>query len=284
MSLAQALTIDRFRCRIQTRRVRATKAVTASCVVFVVGGLGAAVSTDASSGATAPPKTLSKLCGLPYVNGAVVRFSAGDGAQLVGAVAGKGRVGVLFANTTNGGICDWVANERDTINAIVAAGAQVLLFDYRGTGFSPKHAGAATRAWDRDVIAGAAQLRRHGARQVVLAGASAGGIAVLAAAGNVKPAPAGVIGLSASGRIGPTSGGVDGRAAAAALRVPLLFIVAKGDPYGFSPTMTLFRAARSTDKQLLVVPGSSHGFFDSDASGAKVRTRILGFIKAHTRS
>jgi alpha-beta hydrolase superfamily lysophospholipase len=253
-----------------------------------VSGAVSVLATDASGGNAATPKTLEKLCGLPYVKGVVVRFSGSDGAELVGAVAGKGRVGVLLANTYGGGICDWVANERDTINAIVAGGAEVLLFDYRGTGFSPKHPGPAAGAWDRDVIGGAAELRRRGARQVVLAGASAGGVAVLAAAGRV-PAPAGIIALSPGGPIGATSRGVDkdqaaAVAAVAALRLPLLFVVAKQDPRTFDETKALFRAARSKDKQLLVVPGSSHGFFDSDASAAKVRTRILGFIKAHTKS
>jgi len=258
-------------------------------LVVCASGVGSLFSTVASGGNAATPKTLDKLCRLPYVRGAVVRFPASDGAELLGAIAGKGRVGVLLANTSDGSICDWVANEQDTINAIVAGGAQVLLFDYRGTGFSPKHPGAAAGAWDRDVIGGAAELRRLGARKVVLAGASTGGIVALAAATKVKPAPVGVIALSASGDPGPTStgpaqGGLDGKAAAAAIRLPLLFIVAKDDSYAFSPTKTLFGAARSTDKQLLVVPGSSHGYFDSDASASKVRTRILGFIKTHTKS
>lgn len=101
---------------------------------------------------------------------------------------------------------------------------------------------------------------------------------MLAAAGKVKPAPAGIIALSP----GPDPRvGADGKAAVAALRLPLLFVVAKQDAYG-DETQPLFRAARSTDKQLLVVPGSTHGYFDSDASAAKVRTRILGFIKSHT--
>ncbi len=247
-------------------------------LVVCASGVGSLFSTVASGGNAATPKTLDKLCRLPYVKGAVVRFPASDGAELVGAVAGKGRVGVLLANTSDGSICDWVANDQDTINAIVAAGAQVLLFDYRGTGFSPKHPGPAAGAWVRDVIAGAGELRRRGARQVVLAGASAGGDAVLAAAGKVKPAPAGIIALSP----GPDPRvGADGKAAVAALRLPLLFVVAKQDAYG-DETQPLFRAARSTDKQLLVVPGSTHGYFDSDASAAKVRTRILGFIKSHT--
>jgi len=262
--------------------VRVKRAAAISCVLLA-SGVGSVLSTDAGGSSAVVPQTLSKLCGLPYVKGAVVRFSASDGAQLVGAHAGKGRVGVLMANMDNGRMCDWVANERETINAIVAAGAQVLLFDYRGTGFSAKHPGTASTARDRDVIGGAAELRRLGARRIVLVGASSGGIATLVAATKLKPAPAGVVELSASGdAAGTTSRGLDAKAAVATLRVPLLFIVAKDDPYAFASTKTLFRAARSTDKALLVVPGSSHGFFDYDASAGKVRNRILAFVRSHT--
>jgi pimeloyl-ACP methyl ester carboxylesterase len=257
--------------------------------VLTIAVLLATVLCDgATGGAVASPKTLAKLCGLPYVRGTVVRFRAGDGAQLVGAVAGTGHVGVLFASDGEAGICDWVSHQHNTINAIVAAGDQVLLFDYRGTGFSPKHAGSSSGAWDHDAIGAAAELRRLGARHVFLGGDGTGGIVVLAAASKVKPAPAGIIGLSAAGdpggvTTGPTKGELDGKAAVAALRLPLLFIVAKADPYAYAPTRTLFRAAGSTVKQLLVVPGSGHGFFDDDPAGAKVRARILGFIKTHAK-
>src|SRR5581483_10484250 len=65
------------------------------------------------------------------------------------------------------------------------------------------------------------------------------------------------------------------------LRVPLLFIAAKQDAYGFAPTEQLYRAAQTADKQLLVVPGQAHGFFDLDPSGPKVDARILDFIRTH---
>jgi pimeloyl-ACP methyl ester carboxylesterase len=267
--------------------VRASQATAVVLIALVgVGGI-AAVSAEATEGAPPPPRTLSKLCGMQFVQGTVVRFPASDGAQLVGAVAGKGRVGVLLASGSNTGICDWVLQESGTINAIVAAGAQVLLFDFRGTGFSPEHPGAASAARDRDVVGAASELRRRGARRVVLVGASSGGIVVLAAATKVKPAAAGIITLSATGgehgelSTEPAEGDLDGKAAATALRLPLLLVVANADSYAFAPTKTLFAAAGSADKQLLVVPGPTHAFFDDDPSAGKIRSRMLAFIRAH---
>src|SRR5258708_21594704 len=93
----------------------------------------------AASAAAAPlPTTLTKLCGgLPYLKGDVVQFHASDGVRLGGAIAGPkgGRVGVVFANTADGGICDWVSpfGDEKVINGLAAAGDQVLLFHFRGT-------------------------------------------------------------------------------------------------------------------------------------------------------
>jgi pimeloyl-ACP methyl ester carboxylesterase len=248
------------------------------CAALVVGGAAAAV------GPKPLPKMLRALCGLPYVNGPVVRFRAPDGAGLVGAVVGPrgGRVGVVLVNTFDGEICDWVSpfGEEKLINALAAAGDQVLLFDHRGTGRSPAAPAGRSEAIDLDVVAGAAELRRLGARRIVLVGGSRGGVAALVAAAELKPAPAAVVGLSASsfptGRVNAAAG----LKAVGRSRAALLLVVAKDDVLDY--VKSLYAASASKDKQLLVVPGSAHAYFESDPSGPKVRARILSFIGAHT--
>jgi pimeloyl-ACP methyl ester carboxylesterase len=250
----------------------------------LVGAALLACGAAAAAGPKPLPKTLRALCGLPYVNGAVVQFRAADGATLVGAVAGPrgGRVGVVLANTFNGEICDWVSPSGDEklINALAAAGYQVLLFDHRGTGRSPSAPTGRSEAYDQDVVAGAAELRRRGARRIVLAGGSRGGVAALVAATELKPAPAAVVGLSPSsfsfGRITSAAG----LKAAGQSGAPLLLVVAKDDVLDY--VKSLYKTSASSDKQLLVVPGSAHAYFESDPSGPKVRARILAFVRAHT--
>jgi pimeloyl-ACP methyl ester carboxylesterase len=262
--------------------------ISLAAVLCLTVGSGSSAANANSGSAPVLPKTLSGLCSLPYVQGVVVRFAASDGAELVGAVAGKGRVGIELANSSDGEICDWVANEHTLINALVARGYRVLLFDYRGTGRSAKVSGKPSGAWGKDAIGAATELRRLGSRQVVLAGASTGGIVALAAAGSVRPAPVAIVALSTSGDPGPTStsadkGGLDGKAAVETLRVPLLLVAARQDAYAVAPTRLLFRLARTSDKQLVLVPGQAHGFFDLDPSGPTVDTRILDFIASHVR-
>lgn len=241
----------------------------------------------AAAAAAAPlPTTLTKLCGgLPYVKGDVVQFHASDGARLVGAIAGPkgGRVGVVFANTADGEICDWVSlfGDEKIINGLAAAGDQVLLFDFRGTGHSGKVSGPGSGAFDRDVLAGAAELRSRGARRTVLVGGSFGGNVSLVAATELNPPPAAFVGLSASGLSTGTFGDPAATAAARKLRVPMLFVVAHDDVLG--ETKGYYQAAGSKEKELFVVPGSAHAYFESDASGPKVLARVVSFIRAHTK-
>jgi alpha-beta hydrolase superfamily lysophospholipase len=266
--------------RVDDHEMRARARASCVCVALAAG-----VGATAAGGGKPLPKTLQGLCGLPYVRGMVVQFQAADGARLVGAVAGRrgARVGVVLANTANGEFCDWVSPSGDEklINAFVAAGYQVLLFDHRATGRSPSVlAGQSSEAEDKDVVAGAAELRRRGARRIVLAGGSRGGVAALVAAVELRPGPAAVVGLSPSAfPFGPIT--LDaGVKAARRLRVPLFLVVAKDDV--LPDVKRLYAASASKDKHLLVVPGSAHAYFESDPSGPRVRAQILAFVGAHT--
>ena len=259
------------------------KLFASATLLILVAGVGLATAGQSLGHPSSLPKTLPKLCGLPDVEGAVVQFKAGDGANLVGAVAGRtgGRVGVVVANTADGEICNWVSLGGDPklTNALVADGDQVLFFDYRGTGRSPKTSGSRSSAFDQDVLGAVAELRRRGAKRIVLVGGSVGGIVSLVAATKLKPSPAAIIGLSASGTSPPFTDS-DGGTAATKLHAPLLLVVAHDDV--LATARSLFKASSAKDKQLLVVPGSSHAFFGLDPSGPKIRARVLTLIRAHT--
>jgi pimeloyl-ACP methyl ester carboxylesterase len=259
--------------------MRATTLATCACLgLLACAGVAGADSKPL-------PKTLQALCGRSDVDGLVVQFRAADGARLVGAVAGprRARVGVVLANTANGELCDWVSPGADEtlVRSLVTAGYQVLLFDYRATGQSPSVSGGqSSEAEDRDVVAGAEELRRLGARRIVLAGGSRGGVAALVAAVTLRPAAAAVVGLSPTsfpfGRVTLTAG----LQAARRSRVPLFLVVAKGDV--LADVKSLYTASASKDKQLLVVPGSAHAYFGSDPAGPRIRARIVAFVRAHT--
>ncbi len=200
---------------------------------------------------------------------------------------GRGPVGIVLANEAYGDLCRWVPYGK----LLSQEGFRALVFDYRGSGMSARVAGERAARIDADIAGAIAELRRRGAKKVVLVGASLGGAAVLAAAASQDSALAGVVSVS-----GPDSAALraysyavlNPTSAAARVRDPLLFVASKDDPtVPAASTRALYRAATIKDKRLVVVPGSNHGVSivdDSGATGSKVRNLILEFIRVHSKS
>lgn len=212
--------------------------------------------------AAAAPKTLAAYCKVPSAKGDVIRFSG-----LTGVVLGRGKVGIVLANTSDGHLCDWVLDDSALLAGFAKNGYRVLLFEWRGK---------TEAAQAEDTAAAAAELRRLGSSIVVLGGASIGGVAALEAAATLQPAPAAVLGFSSS-----SDSPAAGMTAVHRLKLPLLFVAAKDDPYA-SSTSSLYRNATTKTKQLILVPGQTHGFFDLNPSAKKVDAAVLAFIAKHT--
>jgi pimeloyl-ACP methyl ester carboxylesterase len=171
----------------------------------------------------------------------------------------------VFAHQVAGDRCQWLEFARE----LAGKGYRVLVFDMRGYGAST---GAANVRPDRDVAAAAAELRRRGAKRVVLVGASMGGTGVVAAAPGIRPAVAGVVDLS-----GPVGfGGVNALVAAKKLKAPALFVAGRDDGDFASATRALYKAAASKDKQLVIAPTSWHGV--DLVSLPAVKRRVVDFI------
>jgi pimeloyl-ACP methyl ester carboxylesterase len=99
-----------------------------------------------------------------------------------------------------------------------------------------------------------------------------GGTGVVAAAPRIKPAIAGVLELSA-----PTGfGGVDALAAARKLTRPGLFVAGRDDGDFPAATRSLYRAAATKDKKLVIAPTSWHGV--DLVSLPAVKKTVLEFI------
>ena len=186
---------------------------------------------------------------------------------LTGGVVGTGKVGIVLANTSDGHLCDWLLDETMLMSGFAKKNYRVLLFNYRGKS-------EAAQARD-DAVAGT-ELRTLGASRIVLGGASIGGAVSVETATVLKPAPAAVFGLSASSDDDNAA-----KAAARRLTLPLLFVAAKQDPNTAS-TKAIYRAATTKAKQLMLVAGMTHAFFDLDPSGRRIDTAVLAFIAAHT--
>ena len=147
---------------------------------LLLASLSLLVATAGSAQATQ-----SASCVRPSDKATNVSFQAAGGARLKGAVLGRGSTGVVLAHTTSADRCQWLPFARE----LAKQGYRALVFDHRGYGAST---GVTNTDPHLDVIAAAAELRRRGAKKIVLAGASMGGTGVVAAAPVIRPAISGV--------------------------------------------------------------------------------------------
>jgi dienelactone hydrolase len=133
-----------------------------------------------------------------------------------------------------------------------------------------------------EVLAAARWLRAHGARRVVLVGASIGGRAVVTAAARARPGEVdAVVSLSGERILGAQR---DLLVDARRLRVPTLWVSSANDGYTNFATETrqLYRSARGHARpdRLLVVGGDDHGI--DLLTGSRAR-RVVPAVTAFIR-
>jgi dienelactone hydrolase len=133
-----------------------------------------------------------------------------------------------------------------------------VLFSQCGNGASRCPAGDQAAQWLAATNAAVTWARAHGAGQLTLVGASAGGVVALHAAAAIRPPVDGVVNLSGERRWQ----GLDSLAVARRLQAPALFAVAPGDDAVSVATMRqLYRAAPVRAERLVVLAdGAGHGW------------------------
>jgi len=242
----------------------------------VIAAVVAAVVAAVASLAAAPPP--ARRCGRPSAPAVVVGLHTSDGVRLDGAIVGHGSRGVVLVHETGRlGLCGW----WPYATRLAARGFRALVFDLRCSGFSEcsqQHGDAA----ELDVGAAAAELRRRGCTSVELVGASSGGSAVLVAAAHDARIAA-VANLSGDvneldlGVTPPTTA----QAAAARLRMPVLFALARDDPYVTVPEeRAIYRRVPARAKQLVVLPRTAGHGWDMVEQPSFDR-RLTAFLRRH---
>jgi pimeloyl-ACP methyl ester carboxylesterase len=212
-------------------------------------------ATTSASAATPAPPLPAQLCGGPTTPAQSFWLAAPGGAQVYAAVVGTGPTTAVFVHEAGPrGLCgfwpyaDWLARTK---------GVRSLLFSQCGAGASQCPPGDAADQWLEVTTAAVSWARAHGAGQVTLVGASAGGVVALQVAASIRPPVAAVVDLSG----GRGWLGLDSLAAARRLGVPALFAVARGDSLVSVGTMRrLYQAAPVRAKRLVVLAeGAGHG-------------------------
>jgi dienelactone hydrolase len=194
-----------------------------------------------------------------------VTMKAPDGATVYGVEVGTGTTGVVLAHQYFSDHCEFMQFARD----LAAAGFRALTIDFRYNGAST---GGNSSRLDLDVVAAVARLRADGATRVKLVGGSMGGTASLVASSEVRPPVDGVVSLS-----GPTYfRGLNAVRAVRRSRVPVRFLVSRGDGRFAGDATYLMRAAATKDKAILRLSGGGHGSAMLTVPAAK--TFVLAFL------
>jgi len=223
----------------------------------------AANAGTATSPSTFSPGPVTEVCGPPNAPGRLTTIRASDGVRLAAIEVGSGERGVvLIPELGAAGKCGW----WDYAAYLASRGFRVVLFDHRCTGESScPPSGTAPAGLTSDIQGAVIRLRQQGATAIALLGASQGGAEALIAATLPQRGLTGVAALSAdelSTSLAADPYPATALAAAARLRLPVLFAVAKGDPYvSVQQTRQLYQEAGSRHKQLVILgPEQGHGW------------------------
>jgi dienelactone hydrolase len=235
------------------------------------GGSGTGAGSASSPAPSAEAEAISAACIVPGSAQArqIVHYPSPDGVQveayMSGPAAGKhvsssGTVGIVIVHQSQQTLCDSMS--------------WAVLFSRAGYLALAPTVGEYQQV--ADVEASVAYLRGHGAKQVVLLGASMGGTAVLQAAPALTPPVQAVVSLSGPSIYSP----MDALDFVPKLAVPVFYSAGAQDTEFATDETDLYNATTEKDKTLDIVPHSdSHGF----ALLSDLLPKVEAFLQAHIR-
>jgi pimeloyl-ACP methyl ester carboxylesterase len=242
-------------------------------------------ATTTPSASSSALRAIADRCGDPAVGAKVFWFSAADGTQLDGAIVGSGTKAIVLLHEYPADLCGW----WPFAVSIARHGYRVLLFDFRCYGRSTCPRALRGRYLD-DVQGAVALMRREGAKNVALIGASLGGTVSLMAAATLKPRIDAVVSVSGEPSLIYISGTpeLDTTTYLPRLVAPALFLVSKGDTtVSVEDTRSMYRSTAAKVKAIHVFEsGFAHGwsmFVGADPGATEPGKLILAFLARNLR-
>jgi dienelactone hydrolase len=253
-------------------RLRATRMLFPLLMVFfVLAACGSQPSPQQAATMPTPMITptpaITPTPTTPGVPSSPVHFTTQDHIQLAGVLYGSGKTtAIICSHEWRGKKDEW----SDAAPWFAVRGFLVLAYDFRGSGESQGLYDPSKE--DLDLLAAIAFVHRHGAKQVILLGASMGADISLIVAAETQVA--GVITLSPEYLFGLSDTQIR------AISSPKLFINSTGDSYA-PDTQQMFQNARPP-KELHFYAGVAHGvaIFQTDY-GQDLIERIIAFATTY---
>ena len=229
-----------------------------------------------AAGPPSPP--VSRYCGTPPggLQVATEWLRTRDGVRLYTATAGKGDTTLVLAHESGGvGLCGWLP----VMAHLAQHGIHTVAFDFRGV--SPSDIPRSEAKFQNLGPDLQAAIDAAGTKHVFLMGASMGGAAAI----TFGPALHGIDGIvNLSGELNLPTSHLDAIANASKLRVPLLIVASRDDPYlDASDAGKLSRVSGSSDTKLILLPGRYHGWDMLDIAPMRKQlwAQILAWVAAH---
>jgi dienelactone hydrolase len=176
---------------------------------------------------------------------------------------------VVLNNDSDNDPCEWMPEAA----VLAQQGFRAVVWRYADTSDEP----GATR----DAVAIADAARGSGRAQMV--GVSFGGRIVFEAAADSPSTFAGIVSVSGEREV---SGLPDIRSVVASVRVPVLYLGSREDPFtdGTRQPRALQRALRSRHAKFVLVDGAEHGIaLLESGAGASLRLDLEAFLARHKR-
>jgi len=254
--------------------VRFRLAVTALASAVLLAGCAGPGGKGADDPGPVNPTPVNPSTATPTgpTAGRAVSFTSADGVALTGTLFGTGTTGVVLSNMGDNDPADW---ERFA-PVLSQPGYLVLTYTFRDTARSSSEMGTDSEA---DLAGAIAYLRKQGADDIILIGASLGGMATASLVGTDGVRAAVV--LSSPVRVPGEDYAVD-RQALAANTVPILYIAADADPVVPAADTRRLYELTAGPREWQSYPEQVHGseLLDSGSAG-QVTARITGFLAEH---
>ncbi|MCL5073643.1 MAG: alpha/beta fold hydrolase [Actinobacteria bacterium] len=204
-----------------------------------------------------------------------VTFLTEDGIELNGNVFGQGKKWVILSHMYPTDQTSWFDFARD----LAQKGYTALTFDFRGYGKSKGDKEDIPNI-DKDIKAAISFVRQYDYEKLFLVGASMGGtVSIVVAAEDT--AISGVVSLASPDKMGND---FDALSVVSKLKMPKIFISAKGDDYHAESANRLYENAVEPKAIEIIENSKEHGtfIFENEPENAQIlKDLIINFLNSN---
>jgi len=230
-------------------------------------------STAAQTSAATETETTGEVT--ETIKNGEVTFFTEDGIELNGNVFGQGKKWVILSHMYPTDQTSWFDFARD----LAQKGYIALTYDFRGYGKSKGDKEDIPNI-DKDIKAAISFVRQYDYEKLFLVGASMGGTAsIVAAAEDIGIS--GVVSLSSPDKMGED---LDALSVVSKLKMPKIFISAKGDDYHAESAKRLYENAVEPKAVEIIENSKEHGtfIFEKEPENAQIlKDLIINFLNSN---